>query len=68
MIRRAQGKSVVHLHNSDLEKVLLTYPSKAEQTAIGSFFQQLDTLINLYSQELDKLKNIKKALLEKMFV
>jgi type I restriction enzyme S subunit len=64
-----QGIKVLSLSRTNISKTYLQYPkSLEEQTAIGSFFQQLDTLINSYSQELDKLKNIKKALLEKMFV
>ncbi|MDD3107330.1 MAG: restriction endonuclease subunit S, partial [Bacilli bacterium] len=31
MAKRAQGKSVVHLHNSDLKKVILNFPEKIEQ-------------------------------------
>lgn len=42
-------------------------PSLYEQTKIGNYFQQLDTLIAQHQQKHDKLLNIKKALLEKMF-
>jgi len=38
-----------------------------EQTKIGNYFQQLDTLIAQHQQKHDKLLNIKKSLLEKMF-
>lgn len=38
-----------------------------EQTKIGHYFQQLDTLIAKHQQKHDKLLNLKKALLEKMF-
>ncbi len=41
-------------------------PSK-EQTKIGNYFQQLDTLIAQHQQKHDKLLNLKKALLELMF-
>lgn len=65
----AQGKSVVHLHNSDLQKVELIYPQKkVEQTKIGDLFKCLNKLIILHQQKLKKLKNIKKSCLEKMFV
>jgi type I restriction enzyme S subunit len=40
---------------------------KQEQTKIGNYFQQLDTLIAQHQQKHDKLLNLKKALLEKMF-
>jgi len=38
-----------------------------EQTKIGNYFQQLDTLITHHQQKHDKLLNLKKSLLEKMF-
>ena len=43
-------------------------PSKIEQTKIGQFFQNLDTLIAQNQKALDQLKNLKQALLHKMFV
>ncbi|MGU7988817.1 restriction endonuclease subunit S [Streptococcus suis] len=65
--KRAQGKSVVHLHNSDLKKVDLDFPTHPEQEAIGSFFSDLDQLITLHQRKLDDVKELKKALLQKMF-
>ena len=65
--KRAQGKSVVHIHNSDLENVVLLYPKYEEQEKIGEYFSKLDTLITLHQRKLDKLHNVKKSLLEKMF-
>lgn len=38
-----------------------------EQTAIGNYFQKLDSLINQHQQKHDKLSNIKTAMLERMF-
>ncbi len=66
--RRAQGKTIVHVHSSDLQTLYLLIPPKAEQAAIGVFFRKLDSLITLYEQELEKLKQIKLAMLERMFV
>ena len=65
---KAQGKSVVHIRNSDLADLGMILPSEyIEQTAIGNYFQRLDTFINQHQQRHDKLNNIKKAMLEKMF-
>jgi type I restriction enzyme S subunit len=64
---KAQGKSVVHIKNSDLEDLELLSPNKIEQTQIGNYFQKLDSLINQHQQKYDKLSNIKKSMLEKMF-
>ena len=68
MSKMAQGKSVVHLHNTDLEKIDMTYPSHEEQTQISDLFRRIDNLITLHQRELEKLQKIKKAMLEKMFV
>jgi len=64
---KAQGKSVVHIRNSDLADLSLILPSEKEQTAIGNYFQKLDSLINQHQQKHDKLNNVKNAMLEKMF-
>ena len=64
----AQGKSVVHLHNSDIQSISAKFPLKQEQADIGVFFEHLDTLITLHQRKLEKLQNIKKSCLEKMFV
>lgn len=65
--KRAQGKSVVHLHNSDLKEVNLFYTSLPEQTAIGSFFQDIDQLISLQQRKLEVLKEQKKTYLKLLF-
>lgn len=67
LIKRAQGKSVVHLHNSDLKKVNVVAPSKDEQSVISSLFTQLDNLIAANQRKLDLLKEQKKGYLQKMF-
>lgn len=68
LVSKAQGKSVVHIRNSDLESLLLAVPDKKEQTAIGNYFQKLDALINQHQQQISKLNNIKQSFLSKMFV
>lgn len=51
MAKMAQGKSVVHLHNTDLEKIDLAYPSHEEQTQISGFFRGFDDLITLHQRK-----------------
>ena len=51
---------------SDIAEVKIAIPSPHEQTKIGSYFQQLDTLITQHQRKHDKLLNVKKAMLEKM--
>lgn len=67
LTRRAQGKSVVHIRNSDLKEVNLSYPKVAEQNKIGIFFEQLENTIALYQRQLDNLRESKKGFLQKMF-
>ena len=65
--KRAQGKSVVHLHNSDLQEVNLTFPVLNEQKKISTLFEKMDNIITLHQRKLDNLKLKKKALLQKLF-
>ena len=66
--KKATGGTIKHLNQNILVDFPVVMPSKAEQEAIGVYFQQLDNLITLHQRKLDKLKQIKKALLNKMFV
>ena len=65
--KRAQGKSVVHLHNSDLKAVKLFYPSYEEQSDIGSLFRNLDDLLVSYKNNLANYQSLKATMLSKMF-
>lgn len=42
-------------------------PSITEQTKIGGYFRELDSLIGLHQRKHDKLVTLKKAMLQKMF-
>lgn len=66
--KRAQGKSVVHLHNSDLQEVNLIFPLLNEQRKISTLFEKMDNIITLHQRKLDHLQLQKKALLQQMFV
>ncbi|MDB1402012.1 restriction endonuclease subunit S, partial [Bifidobacterium adolescentis] len=68
LAKRAQGKSVVHIHNEDIANVFFGHPNIAEQRRIGAFFDRLDSLITLHQRKLELLRNIKKSMLDKMFV
>ena len=48
LAKKAQGKSVVHIHNTDIQEVTIAYPSRTEQDRIVSVFCQLDHLITLH--------------------
>ncbi|EAX2647417.1 restriction endonuclease subunit S [Salmonella enterica subsp. enterica serovar Ibadan] len=62
-----ESTGVPSLSKIAINNVPVYATSELEQTAIGNYFQKLDTLINQHQQKHDKLSNIKKSMLEKMF-
>ena len=48
LARRAQGKSVVHVHGNDIAEVEIPYPSESEQKRISTVVLGLDSLITLH--------------------
>ncbi len=67
MAKLAQGKTVVHLHNDDLKKIDLLFPSLEEQRRIRDLFNNIDNIITLHQHKCDELKIYKKGLLQQMF-
>ena len=51
LAKKAQGKSVVHIHNTDIQEVTIAYTSRTEQDRIVSFFRKLDHLITLHQRK-----------------
>ena len=68
LAKKAQGKSVVHIHNSDIQEVSVAFPTRAEQDRIVTAFRTLDNLITLHQRKCEELKKIKKYMLQNMFV
>ncbi|MDP3438409.1 MAG: restriction endonuclease subunit S, partial [Azonexus sp.] len=50
-----------------LQKLSSWVCTKTEQTQIGAYFRELDSLIGLHQRKHDKLVTLKKAMLQKMF-
>ena len=67
LAKRAQGKSVVHVHGNDIAEVEIPYPSESEQKRISTVVLGLDSLITLHQRKYDKLCTVKKSMLDKMF-
>lgn len=63
----AQGKTVVHLHNSSISKGHISYPYIDEQQSISTYFQHLDSLIQSTTKKIESLKQVKAASLQSMF-
>ena len=51
LAKRAQGKSVVHVHGNDIAEVEISYPSESEQKRISSVVLNLDSLITLHQRK-----------------
>ena len=51
LAKKAQGKSVVHIHNSDIQEVPIAYPLRIEQEQIVGMFRNLDNLITLHQRK-----------------
>lgn len=69
IIYSAQGNTQIYVNWSGIKNLeYLIPPTKAEQTAIGNFFRQLDETIALQLAEVEKLNQLKKGLLAAMLV
>ena len=68
LAKKAQGKSVVHIHNQEIKDLVISFPKQDEQIKISTFFANLDNLITLHQRKLNHLQEQKKALLQQMFI
>jgi type I restriction enzyme S subunit len=64
----AQGISRYNISKTKVMDIIVNIPDFEEQAKIGSYFKQLDEIINQHQQQINKLNNIKQACLNKMFV
>ena len=62
-----QGAKVSSISKGNLSKTNISFPSLPEQTAIGSFLQDIDQLISLQQRKLEVLKEQKKTYLKLLF-
>ena len=56
------------LSKEAINETIALVPSFNEQSRLGEFFSDLDSLITLHQRKLELLQDIKKSLLDKMFV
>ena len=64
--KKAQGKSIVHLHNSDLKEVLVSIPSYDEQLHIVKLLTKIDEMIETQSKIIDDLVLQKKCIISSL--
>ncbi|MBL6444472.1 MAG: restriction endonuclease subunit S [Holdemanella sp.] len=65
--KKAQGKSIVHLHNSDLKEVLVSIPSYEEQLHIVKLLTKIDEMIEIQSKIIDDYNSLKMGIYNWMF-
>ncbi|HQS03600.1 MAG: hypothetical protein B7Y07_10295 [Halothiobacillus sp. 24-54-40] len=64
----AQVGALPSYNGSDIESIVVHRPgNREEQTQIGKYFRELDSLIGLHQRKHDKLVTLKKSMLQKMF-
>lgn len=63
----SQGKTVVHLRNSEIAKGTIRYPDILEQNTIVNYVLSLDAQISASTSRLASLKQVKAASLQAMF-
>lgn len=62
------GSTIFYISRQTFEDMKFSFPDYAEQRKLGSFFSNLDNLINLHQRKLNHLQEQKKSLLQQMFV
>ena len=63
------GSAQPHITKKEFSKIKVLVPSNIqEQQAIGSYFSNLDNLINSYQEKISQLEILKKKLLQDMFI
>lgn len=67
LLSRNTGTALKQLPLKQLKDIPVPLPSLSEQTAIGSFFQDIDQLISLQQRKLEVLKEQKKTYLKLLF-
>lgn len=56
------------LSMANIRKFIISFTTLEEQQAIGSFFSNLDNLINSHQEKISQLETLKKKLLQDMFI
>ena len=63
----ASSRKDPNITKNDVEKFIISFPSLAEQSAIGSLFRTLDDLLVSYKDNLANYQALKATMLSKMF-
>ena len=63
----ASSRKDPNITKNDVEKLIISFPSLDEQSAIGSLFRTLDDLLASYKDNLANYQSLKATMLSKMF-
>ena len=63
----AQGISIIHLYNEQLQNLSIAFPPLPEQQKIAAFLTSLDEQISAHTKKLEALKAHKKGLMQQLF-
>lgn len=64
----ARMDGLLNISFDDFMNIAIIIPTFAEQQAIGSYFSNLDKLINSHQEKISQLETLKKKLLQNMFI
>ena len=64
----ARMDGLLNISFDDFMNIVIIIPTFAEQQAIGSYFSNLDKLINSHQEKISQLEILKKKLLQDMFI
>ena len=62
-----EGTTIKRLYNKNILETPISFPSPAEQSAIGTLFRTLDDLLSSYKDNLANYQSLKATMLSKMF-
>ena len=66
--RFSTGSTFESISSNDIKEAIIQIPTLKEQQAIGSYFSNLDDLINSQQEKISQLETLKKKLLQDMFI
>ena len=67
-LKHSAGSTFLEISGKELGKMDIIIPTYDEQKAIGSYFSNLDNLINSHQEKISQLETLKKKLLQDMFI
>ncbi|MGT2693641.1 restriction endonuclease subunit S [Streptococcus peroris] len=66
--RLSTGSTFESISSNDIKEAIIQIPTLEEQQAIGTYFSNLDNLINSHQEKITQIETLKKKLLQDMFI